>query len=137
MPVQGRVTSNFGPRRYRIHKGTDIDLETGDTIICAFDGVVRVAEYSGGYGNVVVVRHFNGLETIYAHLSKMEVRPGTPVEAGSLLGLGGRTGRATGSHLHFEVRYMGLAIDSRLFMDYETGTLRDNELCLGRGDFAH
>jgi murein DD-endopeptidase MepM/ murein hydrolase activator NlpD len=137
MPVPGRVTSAFGPRRYRMHEGTDIDLESGDAVRCAFDGVVRVALYSGGYGNVVVVRHFNGLETVYAHLSSMAVKPGDAVSAGDLIGLGGRTGRATGSHLHFEVRYLGLALDSRLIIDFEKGSLVDNHVVLRRHQFVN
>lgn len=132
MPVPGRVTSPFGPRRYRLHKGTDIDLETGDPVRSAFDGVVRVAKYHRGYGNVIVVRHYNGLETVYAHLSKISATPGDEVEAGQLLGLGGRTGRATGSHLHFEVRYLGLALDSRLLINYENGELLANNIRVPR-----
>lgn len=128
VPFNGRVTSPFGPRRHRIHKGTDIDLETGDSVMCAFDGVVRVAQYSGGYGNVVVVRHFNGLETIYAHLSKLNVAPGQRVSAGELIGMGGQTGRATGSHLHFEIRYLGFALDSAFLIDWDSGVLRQNEV---------
>lgn len=135
MPVSGCVTSAFGPRRYRTHKGTDIDLETGDSVRCAFDGVVRVACYSGGYGNVIVVRHFNGLETVYAHLSKVEVVPGTPVDASQVLGLGGRTGRATGSHLHFEVRYLGMAIDPGLLIDFDRHELQSNVVVLSRKAF--
>lgn len=118
-----RVTSEFGPRRYRWHYGIDIDLNTGDAVFAAFDGVVRVAKYSSTYGYVVVIRHYNGLETLYSHLSRLQVKPGQEVEAGHQVGLGGRTGRATGSHLHFEVRYKGWSIDPRLLIDFDSGTL--------------
>jgi murein DD-endopeptidase MepM/ murein hydrolase activator NlpD len=119
-----RVTSEFGPRRYRWHYGIDIDLNTGDAVFAAFDGVVRVATYSSTYGYVVVVRHYNGLETLYSHLSKLQVTSGQEIEAGHQIGLGGRTGRATGSHLHFEVRYKGWSIDPRLLIDFDSGTLK-------------
>lgn len=123
-PVAGPVTSKFGYRRYRWHFGTDIDLQTGDNVYNAFDGVVRIAQYSSSYGYVIVVRHYNGLETLYSHLSKMKVQVGQEVEAGHVLGLGGRTGRASGSHLHFEVRYKGWSIDPQLLIDFETGNLQ-------------
>lgn len=123
-PVAGPVTSQFGFRRYRWHFGTDIDLQTGDKVYNAFDGVVRIAQYSSSYGYVVVVRHYNGLETLYSHLSKMLVRPGDEIEAGHVVGLGGRTGRASGSHLHFEVRYKGWSIDPQKLIDFETGNLQ-------------
>lgn len=123
-PVEGSITSKFGFRRYRWHFGIDIDLQTGDNVYNAFDGVVRIAQYSGSYGYVVVIRHFNGLETLYAHLSRMSVQPGDEVEAGHVLGLGGRTGRASGSHLHFEVRYKGWSIDPQKLIDFETGQLQ-------------
>lgn len=104
----GRPTSQFGPRWGRWHSGVDLDLETGDPVYSAFDGIVRVVGFDGsGYGRFVVVRHYNGLETLYGHLSQQGVQSGQLVKAGDLLGLGGSTGRSTGSHLHFEVRYEG------------------------------
>src|SRR5574343_1124269 len=100
------ITSEFGWRKYRPHYGTDIDLEIGDTVVSAFDGMVRIARPKvGGYGNVVIIRHSNGLETVYAHLSKILVEPGQTIKAGELLGLGGNTGRSYGAHLHFDMRY--------------------------------
>ena len=111
MPVSGRVTSNFGTRRSRYHYGIDIDLNTGDSVFSCFDGVVRIAQYSTTYGYVVVVRHYNGLETLYAHLSDMKVKPGDEITSGTVVGLGGNTGRSSGSHLHFEVRFKGWALN--------------------------
>lgn len=118
-PVAGYVTSQFGPRtRTRYHYGIDLKLDIGDTVVSAFDGIVRVAQYSGAYGNVIVIRHYNGLETVYGHLSKLEVNPGDVVRTGQLIGLGGNTGRSTGPHLHFEVRYMGQAINPNELIEF-------------------
>ncbi len=102
-PFCGRVTSRFGGRRSRFHYGTDVDLITGDTVRCAFDGMVRIKKYHRGYGNIAVVRHNNGLETVYAHLSQTFIDTSEFIKAGDIIGLGGNTGRSTGSHLHFEV----------------------------------
>jgi murein DD-endopeptidase MepM/ murein hydrolase activator NlpD len=103
-----KQTSPFGPRWGRLHAGVDLDLETGYPVLSAFDGIVRISGYNyGGYGNYVVVRHYNGLETLYGHLSKRNFEPGQFVKAGDEIGLGGNTGRSTGSHLHFETRYEG------------------------------
>ncbi|WP_026464487.1 M23 family metallopeptidase [Adhaeribacter aquaticus] len=113
------VTSDFGFRGYRWHYGTDLDLDTGDSVRTAFDGVVRIVKYDGGgYGNYVVVRHYNGLETLYGHLSKQLVQTGQLVKAGELIGWGGSTGRSTGPHLHFEVRYMGNPLDPERIYDF-------------------
>ncbi|AMM52182.1 peptidase M23 [Rufibacter sp. DG15C] len=110
--VKTPVTSDFGFRGYRWHYGTDLDLDTGDSVKAAFDGVVRISKWDGGgYGNYLVVRHVNGLETLYGHLSKALVKPGQLVKAGQLLGKGGSTGRSSGPHLHYEVRYEGNPID--------------------------
>lgn len=126
-----RITSGFKYRRYRWHKGTDLDLVTGDSVFAVFDGVVRIAGYNrGGYGHYVLVRHYNGLETVYGHLSKKTVCPGQPVKAGELLGLGGNTGRSTGSHLHFETRFRGIAFDSQFMYDYANKKLKSRELVL-------
>jgi murein DD-endopeptidase MepM/ murein hydrolase activator NlpD len=120
-PVAGFVTSNFGPRsKTRYHYGVDLKLNTGDTVVSSFDGMVRFTGYQpSGYGNVVVVRHYNGLETVYGHLSKIGVRPGDMVRAGEYIGLGGSTGRSSGPHLHFEMRYMGVAINPNDIVDFE------------------
>lgn len=109
----GVITSKFGPRgrKHRMHKGIDIDIETGDAIYAAFEGKVRYAMYNQSYGNCVVIRHPNGLETYYAHMEKLHVKSGDYVQAGDYLGAGGNTGHSRGSHLHFEVRFLGVAID--------------------------
>ncbi|WP_317128869.1 M23 family metallopeptidase [Hymenobacter aquaticus] len=122
------LTSDFGFRGYRWHYGVDLDLETGDSVRAAFDGVVRISKWDGGgYGNYLLVRHYNGVETLYGHLSKALVAPGTFVKAGQLIGRGGSTGRSTGSHLHFEVRYEGNPIDPERMYDFpDYKLLKDN-----------
>jgi murein DD-endopeptidase MepM/ murein hydrolase activator NlpD len=130
MPSWGPLSSPFGWRHNRYHKGTDIQLRKGDTVTCAFDGMVRFAQKKGGYGNVVIVRHYNGLETVYAHLSKIKVKEGDVVGAGDLLGLAGSTGHSTGPHLHFEVRFMGAPIDPQYFISYDYGNLLFNTVTL-------
>ncbi len=103
-----KQTSPFGPRWGRLHAGVDLDLETGYPVNSVFDGIVRVSHYDrSGYGNYVVVRHYNGFETLYGHLASPGAEPGTIVKAGDQIGVGGSTGRSTGSHLHFETRYEG------------------------------
>ncbi|MCC6840460.1 MAG: peptidoglycan DD-metalloendopeptidase family protein [Flavobacteriales bacterium] len=126
MPVHGRITSPFGMRHGRHHYGTDIKLQTGDTVLSAFEGKVRISRYHRDFGYVVVVRHPNGLETLYGHLSKCLAQVGDEVQAGDVLGLGGSTGRSTGSHLHFETRYLGHPIDPAKVFDLEAGKLRSN-----------
>ena len=134
LPYKGGLTSLFGWRKYRPHYGTDIDLETGDQVVAAFDGMVRVAKVYHGYGNCVIIRHKNGLETVYAHLSKILVESGQVVTAGSLVGLGGNTGHSYGSHLHFEIRYLGQALDTQDFIDYNTGELKSNCFMVRKSD---
>lgn len=120
MPTPSRVvTSNFGSRWGRQHKGLDIKVYIGDTIRAAFSGKVRVVKYEGGgYGKYIVIRHNNGLETIYGHLSKQLVAEDQTVRAGEPIGLGGNTGRSTGSHLHFETRLCGVALNPALMFDF-------------------
>jgi murein DD-endopeptidase MepM/ murein hydrolase activator NlpD len=110
-PKIGQVNSKFGWRDGRMHKGIDINLHKGDAVVAAFDGMVRIAHLKGAYGNVIIIRHYNGLETVYAHLSKIKVKPGQIVLAGELIGLGGSTGRSSGPHLHFEIRFKGQALN--------------------------
>lgn len=129
-PFLGRVTSKFGKRRRRMHYGIDIDLETGDKVQSAFEGMVRYAKYNPSYGNLVVIRHPNGLETYYAHLSAINVSAGDYVQAGQVVGLGGNTGRSYGAHLHFEVRFLGVPIDPVLLIDFETGKLKYSNVIL-------
>jgi hypothetical protein len=111
-----------------MHTGTDIRLNAGDTVRSAFDGRVRLAKRFNGYGNLVLVRHSNGLETIYAHLSKICVKVNDTVKAGDLVGLGGRTGRATCNHLHFETRLFGEPFDSGKYIDLETFALKSDKV---------
>lgn len=120
MPTPSRVvTSNFGSRWGRQHKGIDIKVYIGDTIRAAFSGKVRIVRYEArGYGNYIVIRHNNGLETIYGHLSKQLVQENQEVRAGDVIGLGGNTGRSTGSHLHFETRLCGVAMNPALLFDF-------------------
>lgn len=134
LPFNGNVTSEFGWRKRRPHYGTDIDLETGDTVGAAFDGMVRIAKLNRSYGNVVIIRHKNGLETVYAHLSKILVEAGQTVEAGQIIGLGGNTGHSFGSHLHFEMRYLGQAIDAEDFIDFAAGSLKNNTVMITKVD---
>lgn len=126
VPYQGKVNprGKFGPRRGRRHQGVDLPLSTGAPIYAAFPGKVRVSTSMRGYGNLVVIRHENGLETFYGHLSRRDVQSGDFVNAGDVIGLGGSTGRSTGPHLHFETRYMGYAFDPQWLIDFETGELR-------------
>ena len=133
LPAPGYVTSGFGWRRNRMHKGTDIKVQVGDSIRCAWPGQVRIVGWDPrGYGYFVVVRHDNGLETVYGHLSRPLVDEYEPVKAGYVLGLGGNTGRSTGSHLHLEVRYLGEAIDPAKVIDFANGKLRnENEYVIG------
>lgn len=119
MPIEGVVTSRYGWRRGRAHRGIDLDLVTGDNIKVVMDGKVRFAKYYGGFGNCVVVRHNNGLETIYAHMSKILVKPNDYVYSGQVIGKGGNTGRSYGSHLHFEARYKNHAIHPEYLFDFE------------------
>lgn len=117
-PFNGPVTSDFGWRDSTKHNGIDIDLNKGDKVAAAFDGMVRVARLYGGFGNVVIIRHYSGLETVYAHLSKIKVKPGQVIKAGQIIGLGGSTGHSTGSHLHFEVRFKGVPINPRYLISF-------------------
>lgn len=124
MPTSNtKITDVFGyrPRRRRVHQGLDVKVQIGDTIRSAFDGKVRIVKNQGrrkGYGKYIVIRHENGLETVYGHLSKWLVTEDQYVKAGEPIGLGGNTGRSTGSHLHFETLFMGKAIDPALMFDF-------------------
>ena len=118
-----KVTSKYGPRRRRMHYGIDLKVYTGDTIRAAFDGKVRIRNTERrGYGNYLVLRHPNGLETVYGHLSKFIVQENEIVRAGQPIGLGGNTGRSTGSHLHFETRFLGHPINPSEIIDFDNGT---------------
>ena len=135
-PYIGRITSRYGPRRGRAHQGLDIALKVGEPVYAVFDGKVRLSKAAGNYGNLVIIRHNNGLETYYAHLSERSVQSGDWVIAGQQIGLGGNTGRSTGPHLHFEVRYKGQSFDPERIIDFKTGELRREELLLKRRHFS-
>lgn len=126
-PAEGIVTSHFGPRRSRFHYGVDLGLRIGTPIKSMFDGVVRYAGWCSGYGLIVVVRHDNGLETYYAHLSKLNVKVNQKTKAGDVIALSGNTGRSSGPHLHLEMRYLGSAMNPEHFIDFSTFTLRTDD----------
>jgi murein DD-endopeptidase MepM/ murein hydrolase activator NlpD len=135
LPTTGHLTSPYGPRKGRMHYGVDLKLQTGDPVMSAFSGMVRISSYNPSFGHVVVVRHHNGLETLYAHLSKRMVEPGDLIEAGDTLGLGGNTGRSYGSHLHFEVRFLDQPIDPTEVFDLANGTLKARTFDIHKGTF--
>ncbi len=135
-PVKKSKTSNYGWRWERGHHGVDIGLRVGDPVHCAFSGIVRVARPMGGYGNCIVVRHPNGLETLYGHLSKINVKPNQHVAAGDVIGLGGNTGRSTGPHLHFECRFLYQTFDPEWILDFSTFSLRTRRLHLDKSYFG-
>lgn len=131
-PLKGKVFAGFGARSGYRHQGVDLPLSAGTPVVAAFDGIVRAAMEAPGYGNVVIVRHNNGLETYYGCLSECKVKPGDAVHAGDAVGLGGSTGLATAPHLHFEMRYRGFAIDPESLVDFENGSLRSHVFVLRR-----
>ena len=136
--VKTPITSDFGFRGYRWHYGTDLDLNKGDSVRTVFDGVVRIVKYDGsGYGHYVVVRHYNGLETLYGHMTKQTVTTGQYVKAGDLIGWGGSTGRSTGPHLHFEVRYMGNPFDPERIYDFPDYVLMSEEFKISAALFNY
>lgn len=134
-PVKGQLLGQFCYRGKIVHTGIDIALKKGTPVHSSFDGVVRMAKNYGGYGKVVVVRHLNGIETLYGHLSKINVKVNQKVKAGDIVGLGGRTGKATANHLHFETRYNGNAFNPIIMMDFATFELLSDTLILDRADF--
>ena len=128
LPAPGYITSHYGWRRYRMHKGTDIKVQIGDSIRSAWGGQVRIVGWDPrGYGYYVVVRHDNGLETVYGHLSRPLVDQYEKVFPGDVIGLGGNTGHSTGSHLHWEIRYLGRDINPEAVVDFATGQLKNKE----------
>ena len=138
MPTTNRqLTSNFGARWGRQHKGLDVKVYIGDTIRSAFSGRVRIVNYEArGYGKYVVIRHYNGLETIYGHMSKHLVEQDQEVKAGDPIGLGGNTGRSTGSHLHFETRLCGVALNPALMFDFRNPDVVDNFFVCRRDSYT-
>lgn len=135
-PIVGRVFSKYGPRGRRSHNGVDIPLKIGEPIYATFDGRVRVSTYNtGGYGNMVIIRHLNGLETWYAHLSKNNVKSGEYVKAGQIIGFGGSTGRSRGPHLHFETRYCDQTFDPEHLFDFASGQIKYQTFVLEKSYF--
>ncbi|MDL2290322.1 peptidoglycan DD-metalloendopeptidase family protein [Paludibacteraceae bacterium OttesenSCG-928-F17] len=138
IPVEGHITSKFGARRYRYHYGTDLKLYLGEPVKVAFSGKVRIIDYERkGYGHYVVIRHNNGLETVYAHLSKVMVEHNQVVEAGDVIALGGNTGRSTGPHLHFEIRYLGNAINPENLIDFNNNSLKNDYYLITKNQTFH
>ncbi len=138
-PLRGRniVTSKFGWRQGRNHNGYDIDLEVWDPVRSSFAGVVRVSSTVGHYGRLVVVRHYNGLETYYAHLHRFKVKTGDVVEAGDIIGLGGSSGRSTGSHLHYEIRHKGIPLDPGQIVDFKEEKLISDNIVLSKTKWSY
>lgn len=126
IPADGKVISHFGIRSGRMHTGTDIKMQKGDTIYAAYNGSVSHAHYYYGYGNLVVIQHEKNIETYYGHLSKFLVKPGEWIRKGEPLGLAGATGRATTSHLHFEIRENDEPYNPELVFDFENGWIHRN-----------
>lgn len=139
IPVPGRITSQYGYRAKfgRMHKGVDLGLKMNDTVRAAFDGKVRLTNYEArGYGNYVIIRHPNGLETVYGHLNRHLVKPNQVVKAGQAIGLGGNTGRSTGPHLHFETRYMGYAINPNAIFDFVNKTIHTDTYTFNKNTYT-
>ncbi|MBL7888387.1 MAG: peptidoglycan DD-metalloendopeptidase family protein [Bacteroidia bacterium] len=135
-PFNGPITSTFGWRDSAQHNGIDIDLNKGDKVSAAFNGMVRFAKRFGGFGNVVIIRHYNGLETVYAHLWKIKVKPGDIVTAGQLIGLGGSTGHSTGSHLHFEVRFKGVPVNPKYIISLKEQKLLCDQITIKKSKWG-
>ncbi|MDR1553158.1 MAG: peptidoglycan DD-metalloendopeptidase family protein [Prevotellaceae bacterium] len=135
------ITSKFGYRRGRSHNGIDLKLLTGDTVVAPMRGMVRVTGNNGrrkGYGNFIVIRHYNGLETVYGHLSKVLVEKNQIVEPGDIIALGGNTGRSTGSHLHWEIRYLGNPVNPEDVIDFENHKPKAEVYCMSaKKTFEH
>ncbi len=140
-PAIGDLTSNFGfrswGRKAKFHFGVDVRMEVGDPVYAIFDGVVRVAKRSADYGYVVLIRHYNGLETLYAHFDQLLAYTGKPVRSGEIIGLAGSTGRSTGPHLHFEVRFKGEKIDPNKIINFPSGSLMSDSLQIDKTCFSH
>ncbi|MBM3430581.1 MAG: LysM peptidoglycan-binding domain-containing protein [Bacteroidetes bacterium] len=135
-PVPGIVTSTYKYRNGRYHTGMDLDLETGDTVYASWSGKVRYAKYNeGGYGNLVIIRHPNSLETYYAHLSKFLVYPNQDVKAGDPIALGGNTGHSFGSHLHYEVRFYDATLNPEEIIDFRLKKLKKDSVLVHKGLF--
>ena len=136
-PSVKHVTSNWGFRKWKFHYGIDLKVHRGDTVRSAFDGTVRITRRDRGYGYFVVVRHDNGLETLYGHLNKILVKPDTRIKAGQAVGMGGNTGRSTGYHLHLEFRYLGNPINPNDIVDFTEHKVKNPVLVISSNTFAY
>lgn len=136
-PSVKHVTSNWGFRKWKFHYGIDLKVHRGDTVRSAFDGTVRITRRDRGYGYFVVVRHDNGLETLYGHLNKILVKPEQRIKAGDAVGMGGNTGRSTGYHLHLEFRYLGNPINPNDIVDFQTHQVKKPVLVISSNTFAY
>lgn len=140
MPVRStRVTSHYGyrPAFGRNHKGVDIGVPMGDTVRAAFSGRVRLTKFErNGFGFYVIVRHENGLETVYGHLSRFLVSPNQTVKAGQPIALSGSTGRSTGPHLHFETRFMGYAINPEAIFDFQNRVTHTDTYTFNKNNYT-
>ena len=126
----GTMTSRYGWRDGARHNGVDLDLHVWDSVYTVYSGTVRLAKVHGGYGRVVIVRHDNGLETLYGHLHRFKVKPGQRVKKGEVIGLGGSSGKSSGSHLHFEVRFKNVPINPEHFIDFKDKKSRGSNFVL-------
>jgi murein DD-endopeptidase MepM/ murein hydrolase activator NlpD len=132
------ITSDFGLRKAQWHYGTDLRVKVGQPVYAPFDGIVRISQFEKhGYGRFLVIRHQNGLETLYGHLSKTFVAPGDNVKTGDVIAAGGNSGRSTAPHLHFEVRYKGNAIDPNELYDFSANSLKSPTLTVSPQTFAY
>jgi len=137
IPFNGAVTSRYGYRKGRYHQGIDIDVEVGDTIRAAWSGKVRYSKFNdGGFGNLVIIRHYNGLESYYAHLDQLLCAPNQEVKSGDVIGLGGNTGHSFGSHLHFELRFYDAPINPEEVIDFENHVCKDENLLVHKHLFT-
>ncbi|MEG1556171.1 MAG: M23 family metallopeptidase, partial [Bacteroidales bacterium] len=134
-PCMGQLYMDYGARKGKFHPGVDLKLPTQAPVKSCFDGVVRMAKNYGDYGNTVVVRHYNGLETIYAHLHQLNVRPGQIIQAGEIIGISGNTGNAPINMLHFEIRFLNEYFNPAFCIDFNTEDLMGNTLVLKKSDF--
>jgi len=136
VPFHGNVTSRYGLRKGRYHNGIDIALKVGDTVRAAWSGKIRYAKFNdGGFGNLVIIRHYNGLESFYAHLHEHLCVPNQDVKAGEPIGLGGNTGHSFGAHLHFELRFYDAPINPEEVIDFDNLRLKDQNLLVHKNLF--